>query len=78
MPLADKHQAEGNQKVTSILSISRKGVGMKLVPQDDASREIRRVGAWVVLAILIWSAGWLTVHKIAEARHHAVAVHSRG
>jgi hypothetical protein len=45
---------------------------------DAARREIRRVGTWVIIAIVIWSAGWFTIHKFAEARHHAVAAHARG
>ncbi len=51
---------------------------MKPIPHDhDPRREIMRVGFYVVLAIIIWSVGWLVIHKIAEARH-VVAVHARG
>lgn len=51
---------------------------MSNVSHDNTRREIRRVGTVVVIAILVWSMGWFMVHKIAEARHHAVAANSRG
>ena len=51
---------------------------MKQMTQDDASREIRRIGFWVIVSILLWSAGWFTVHELIKAHHHAVTAHARG
>jgi hypothetical protein len=39
---------------------------------DQMLAEIRRLGLWVVLGIVAWSAGWFVVHQVMEARaHHA-------
>ncbi len=46
-------------------------------PPDDLPAELQRLGIWVVVGILAWSAGWLAVHKIVEARQHAVAADLR-
>ena len=46
-------------------------------PPDDLAAELRRLGVWVAVGIVVWSAGWLAVHKLVEARQHAVAADHR-
>jgi hypothetical protein len=44
---------------------------------SDPSKGIRRMGVAVVVAIAVWSAGWFAIHKVAEARNHALVVNPR-